>query len=1237
MPRIRTVVLALAMALALFAAPAARAGQMTWSAPMLAAGQPPYGPDGGVIMDLSCADASFCAALGTYGEVYVAKQPTAGVASWIGESPMHLAGVAQTLVGISCPTETLCVAVDENGYVTESTNPAAGKAATWTPYRVDPDTGYPPDYQLTAVSCAVSGQQTLCAAIDQGGRVWTSTDPAGGASTWHAHQLIDSYGLRKVACPSVSFCVVAGAGMVYSSGDPADGTNATWTGQAVDAAEMLSCPTTSVCVTGGGAGIVTTSNADAGSPAGSGATWTTAQSGTFSPQNVSCASASLCVVQELDGHELTSTNPTGGADQWTRSSDPLGDNGATGLTGVACTSVGAVLCVGSAGDRKLLAWSTDPAAGDGKWSAQAGLDGIEFVSDASCPSTTLCVATIGSSGKLLTTTDPAGGAAAWHERTVDTEGGEGFSSISCPSAGLCVATGRDDAYVSTDPADDANATWTVSPTGIDPNLVTRNVSCSSAHLCVITTNQDTWAWSDDPADGATAQWHVVNAPFFNSDMHVSCMLDSFCVFAQYYGYLYAGTNPTAANGWTFVGAGNGQENLISDVSCATTSLCVTAGGYCKPGCNYPIDQRTGGADLQVSTDPTNLAYGASWTDHDFQDKYVFGAVACASPRWCVAANEDDMRLWTSSDPGGTWTPSADPAIPQGAIEAIECPSATLCVATDSTGYIVAGTAAGPGVPADSAPPAVSGSTVEGDTLTADPGTWSNSPNSYAYQWEDCPPAGGPCVAIPRATGATHQLTSDDVGEQLRVQVWAVNDGGMSRPLASARTATVTTPPVPVPTPTTPKPAISGTPYVNQILSETHGGWTGDPTGYAYQWLRCDADGANCAPIGGATSAGYTVVPDDVGSTLRVSEVASNAGGPSETANVSDPTAKVPAPDAGGGTPTPTPTPTASPTPVPSVTPTPSPSATATPGDVHVTPPPVKTLLRPQIYQSCWPITPGPGTRWVPDWPTGQQDLNTVHAAPNVEVAYVRTNTAFGAGFARVTIKITGIANTPGRPDEPFDGPESSTWIQGGDGAFDVFMNATGGYTFWAGASATDPGVTPAGWHGLSYATRYAYTITATNSVGSVTWGTCHFVTPPAYGRGGPDASDLDFPPPQPTPKGYVMPMIVPVPCSMFGSRRNPDGEGCVINDWSYLYDGQINASRAVAAKVHRLLLSHVVKRHVHAGVLRLRVRYGARTQRRIRALLRRLHTHALTGQTVVRIKPAQGPALTTSQWFTLRG
>lgn len=52
-----------------------------------------------------------------------------------------------------------------------------------------------------------------------------------------------------------------------------------------------------------------------------------------------------------------------------------------------------------------------------------------------------------------------------------------------------------------------------------------------------------------------------------------------------------------------------------------------------------------------------------------------------------------------------------------------------------------------------------------------------------------------------------------------------------------------------PTPKTP-PKISGPAEVGLTLTATRGTWTGSPTSFHFQWLRCDTTGAACAAIPG---------------------------------------------------------------------------------------------------------------------------------------------------------------------------------------------------------------------------------------------------------------------------------------------------------------------------------------------------------------------------------------------------
>ena len=81
------------------------------------------------------------------------------------------------------------------------------------------------------------------------------------------------------------------------------------------------------------------------------------------------------------------------------------------------------------------------------------------------------------------------------------------------------------------------------------------------------------------------------------------------------------------------------------------------------------------------------------------------------------------------------------------------------------------------------------------------------------------------------------------------------------------------------------PAISGQARIGQTLTASQGTWSGNPTSFHYQWLRCDAGGSNCTPVG-TDAATYALTDADVGSTIRVDVSAENGyteGGPERSA------------------------------------------------------------------------------------------------------------------------------------------------------------------------------------------------------------------------------------------------------------------------------------------------------------------------------------------------------------------
>jgi Ig domain of plant-specific actin-binding protein len=105
------------------------------------------------------------------------------------------------------------------------------------------------------------------------------------------------------------------------------------------------------------------------------------------------------------------------------------------------------------------------------------------------------------------------------------------------------------------------------------------------------------------------------------------------------------------------------------------------------------------------------------------------------------------------------------------------------------------------------------------------------------------------------------------------------------------------------------PSISGSARDGSILTASHGSWNGAPTGYAYQWLRCDAQAGNCNAISGATSQQYTIATADVGARLKVQVTASNKDGsgvatsrPTDTVKATGAAPKNTAPPTISGTP-----------------------------------------------------------------------------------------------------------------------------------------------------------------------------------------------------------------------------------------------------------------------------------------------------------------------------------------------
>ena len=367
-------------------------------------------------------------------------------------------------IGVALAVASLAQGLDSGDEAKASNiaSAAAHSSFVWSLHDyVDPTGG-----RFANISCP---SETMCVAVDSKGYVFTSLDPSNGASSVWVHEQISTEALHDIACPSTSLCLATGGypegdfqhhSAVFTSTDPSDGASATWNRSTppgeTDGHGSVSCLSASLCVlvgTSGNAALVTTDPAD-----GAGAVWVTEAAGTGGA--VSCASTSLCA--QATGSVYTTVHPGTGA-PW------ISNTHAAGTT-ISCPSTALCVTGGSSPDYHNGAYiSTDPADADfALWQANNAEGCTDTDSSCpslrriACPSPGLCEA-VDAGGSALTTTDPADGtSAAWNPQLVFTpySGGECFqmpcfTGLSCPTSTRCFAT-----YQRPDAGGVAAGTWT---------------------------------------------------------------------------------------------------------------------------------------------------------------------------------------------------------------------------------------------------------------------------------------------------------------------------------------------------------------------------------------------------------------------------------------------------------------------------------------------------------------------------------------------------------------------------------------------------------------------------------------------------------------------------------------------------------------------------------------------------------------------------------------------------------
>ena len=323
-------------------------GPLVWAAPVAIDANPLDG--------ISCPSVSLCVAVDSEGRVLSSSDPSAGARAW---SAADVDGPSD-LAGIACPSVSVCVAVDGAGDVVSTGNASSGPGAAWSVAKVDTTITEPSSYGggsdlLRGVSCP---SVSFCLAVDAVGNVVFSGAPTGGASTWVLVHVDDNsdYGcaggglmcqapLMGVSCPTVTLCAAADfTGNVLETATPTAAT--VWASRATGEAGpqalwTISCPSVSLCATVNGTG-------------GDAITWDPAEASQLTAHRLPidafglwCSSSALCLAAGEGSHGaaelIGTTDPTAKSPTWNVTD--YGD-----VNGVSCPTKSTCVAVDNEGD-----------------------------------------------------------------------------------------------------------------------------------------------------------------------------------------------------------------------------------------------------------------------------------------------------------------------------------------------------------------------------------------------------------------------------------------------------------------------------------------------------------------------------------------------------------------------------------------------------------------------------------------------------------------------------------------------------------------------------------------------------------------------------------------------------------------------------------------------------------------------------------------------------------------------
>jgi len=388
----------------------------------------------------------------------------------------------------------------------------------------------------------------------------------------------------------------------------------------------------------------------------------------------------------------------------------------------------------------------------------SAIDGGNSLEGVACPTATQCTA-VDDNGQELTFNPQSPGDPT--PTLIDSDGDGYLAGVACPTATQCTAVDDDGQQVTFNPQDPGSP----APATIDGGNELDAVACPTASQCTAADDNGDEVTFNPQSGGAHSPTSIDAVSELSS---VACPTASQCTAVDDEGeqVTFDPQRPTTASSSTL-----NVEDSLNGVACPSASQCTAVD---DDGEQLTFNPQDPGSPTPATVDSLS----------------GLEAIACPTATECVAVDTAGNGVEGDPASGASWTLA--PIAGANVLTAVACPATGECVGVDQTGAETTWTAtvSPDPVPANTAAPTIAGTPTQGQTLTASPGSWTNSPTSYSDQWEDCNTSGRDCSAIDGATGPQYKLTSSDVGHTIVVEETATNANGSSPPASSAATTVV---------------------------------------------------------------------------------------------------------------------------------------------------------------------------------------------------------------------------------------------------------------------------------------------------------------------------------------------------------------------------------------------------------------------------------------------------------------